>query len=65
MEDVVLSFPKADMALVMQFAQRMGWQIDSKSSIIGRFIDSCRANHVDALSEEEIMDEVKAVRYAL
>jgi len=65
MENLVLSFPKSDMGLVMQFAQRMGWMVDTKSSIIDRFIQSCSANNAATLSEEDIMNEVKAVRYAL
>lgn len=63
MEDVVLRMPSADVALVMQFANRMGWRIEKRSNIIDRFIEACRKNSADALTEQEIQEEVNAVRY--
>jgi len=62
MEDVTLRIPSADVALVMQFASRMGWTIDNHRSVVSRFIDACRKNASD-LTEDEIQAEVNAVRY--
>ena len=61
MEDVTLRIPSADVALVMQFASRMGWTIDNRRSVVSRFI-ACRKNASD-LTEDEIQAEVNAVRY--
>ena len=33
MEDVVLRIPASDVALVMQFANRMGWMITNKQNL--------------------------------
>ena len=62
MEDVTLRMPSSDVALVMQFASRMGWTIDNRRSVVSRFIDACRKNASD-LTEGEIQAEVNAVRY--
>ena len=63
MEDVVLRIPSADVAMVMQFANRMGWRIEKRSNVIDRFIESCRRNDTEALTAQEIQEEVNAVRY--
>ena len=63
MEDFVLRMPTADVAMMMQFASRMGWIVEKPSTAIDRFIKACRANSSNALSEEEIQAEVNAVRY--
>ena len=62
MEDVTLRMPTADVALVMQFASRMGWTIDNRRSVVSRFIDACLKN-ASSLTEDEIQAEVNAVRY--
>ena len=64
MEDVILKMPTTDVALIMQFASRMGWIVEQKSTIINRFIEACRLNESNALSDEEIQAEVTAVRYS-
>ncbi|MBR1878924.1 MAG: hypothetical protein IJ814_08000 [Paludibacteraceae bacterium] len=63
MEDIVLRMPSADVAMVMQFASRMGWIVEKPSTVIDHFIKACNANPSNALSEEEIQAEVNAVRY--
>ena len=63
MEDVVLRMPTADVAMIMQFASRMGWIVETPSAVIERFINACKANQANSLSEEEIQAEVNAVRY--
>ena len=62
MEDVTLRMPSSDVALVMQFASRMGWTVDNRRSVVSRFIDACRKN-ASGLTEDEIQAEVNAVRY--
>ncbi len=64
MEDVVLKMPTADVALIMQFASRMGWTIESRRNPVARFIEACSKSHGDALTDEEIQAEVNAVRYS-
>ena len=62
MEDVVLKMPTTDVALIMQFASRMGWTIESRRNPVARFIEACSRNNA-ALTDEEIQEEVNAVRY--
>ena len=62
MEDVTLRMPSSDVALVMQFASRMGWTVDNRRSVVSRLIDACRKD-ASGLTEDEIQAEVNAVRY--
>ena len=62
MEDVVLKMPTTDVALIMQFASRMGWTIESRRNPVARFIEACSKNN-STLTDEEIQAEVNAVRY--
>ena len=64
MEDVVLKMPTADVALIMQFASRMGWTIENRRNPVARFIEACSRDNASALAEEEIQAEINAVRYS-
>lgn len=64
MEDVVLKMPTADVALIMQFASRMGWTIENRTNPVARFIEACAKNKPSELTDEEIQAEVNAVRYS-
>ena len=64
MEDVVLKMPTADVALIMQFASRMGWTVENRSNPVARFIEVCSKNKPSELTDEEIQAEVNAVRYS-
>ena len=55
--------PSADVALIMQFANRMGWMIESRRNPVARFIEACSKSNADALTDEEIQAEINAVRY--
>ena len=63
MEDVVLKMPTADVALIMQFASRMGWTIENRRNPVARFIEACSKSDAPALTDEEIQSEINAVRY--
>ena len=63
MEDVVLKMPTADVALITQFANRMGWMIERRRNPIARFIETCSKSNADALTDEDIQAEIDAVRY--
>ena len=61
MEDYVLSVPVKDKGFMETLASRMGWQVRSRRSSVERFIKSCPKSPV--MTDEEIMEEVNAVRY--
>jgi hypothetical protein len=41
MEDLVLSIPIQDKALIETLAQRMGWTMRNRRTSVERFINSC------------------------
>ncbi len=61
MEDLVLSIPAQDKALIETLAQRMGWTMRNRRTSVERFIDSCPKS--PQMTDDEIQAEVNAVRY--
>ena len=60
-EKILVEIPQSDMIIFKYFAQKLGWQLDNKQSLWEAYIKSSPQNA--DLSEEEIMEEVRAVRY--
>ena len=61
LQGVYVSVPKADWSLFRELIRKFGWQAETREQLLDRFVGS---RPVDpAICEEEIMDEVKAVRY--
>ena len=60
-QNVFLSVPVADLTLLKELIRRFGWKAETQEQLLERFVQS-RAP-VPPLSEDEIMEEVKAVRY--
>ncbi len=60
-EKVFVDIPQSDMFFLQLFAEKMGWSVNNKA----RLWDEYLANSPQsvALSEEEVMNEVRAVRY--
>lgn len=61
MEDLVLSIPAQDKALIETLAQRMGWTMRNRRTSVERFIDSCPKS--PQMTDDEIQAEVNEVRY--
>ena len=61
-EEVYVKMPQSDMVFFQLFANKMGWLIENKTDLLHKYIAS-RPKNVD-LTDEEIMEEVRAVRYA-
>jgi hypothetical protein len=49
------------MSFFKDFARRMGWKIGNEGNIIDKYLSS-RPQNVD-LTDDEIIDEINAVRY--
>ena len=62
MQGVYFNVPMMDWSLFRELIRKFGWQAETREQMLDRFISSRPAN--PSISEEEIMDEVKAVRYA-
>lgn len=71
MEDLVLSIPIQDKALVETLAQRMGWTMRNRRTSVERFIRSAEGRSqgenscpkTPQMTDDEIQAEVNAVRY--
>jgi hypothetical protein len=61
-QGVYLNIPRADWTLFQELVDRFGWQAKTSEQVLDEFIKT-RPQNVD-LSEEDIMNEVRAVRYA-
>ena len=61
-QGVYVNVPAVDWSLFRELIRKFGWQAETREQLLDRFIVSRPAN--PGISEEEIMDEVKSVRYA-
>ena len=60
-EKILVDIPQSDLMFFKLFANKLGWQFKSKQTLWDEFI-KCSPENVD-LSDEEIMEEIRAVRY--
>ena len=60
MTQVVLSIPTEEVNFISLLAKKMGWKMETRDSLLNKFIQSCPKN-VD-ITDQEIQDEVNAVR---
>ena len=61
LERFFVDIPRSDMMFFQLFADKMGWPVKSKQNLWDEFIRNSPEN-ID-LSDEEILEEVRAVRY--
>lgn len=59
LQGVYINVPTADWSLLKELIRKFGWQAETSEQMLDRFINSRPAK--PALSEEEIMNEVKAI----
>ena len=60
-QGVYLNVLFSDWALLKELIRKFGWEAETREQLLERFVKSRPSN--PAISEEEIMEEVKAVRY--
>lgn len=60
-QGIYLNVPMTDWALLKELIRKFGWQAETREQLLNRFVKS-RSNK-ELLSDEEIMEEVNAVRY--
>lgn len=61
LQGVYLNVPIADWSLFKELVRKFGWQSETREQLLERFC-STRPQQ-PTLSDEEIMEEVRAVRY--
>ena len=60
-EKILVNIPQSDLLFFEIFANKLGWQFNTKQMLWDEFVKSSPEN-ID-LSDEEIMEEIRAVRY--
>lgn len=60
-QGVYLNVPLTDWMLLKELIRKFGWQAETREQLLERFVKSRPQN--PSLTEDEIMEEVKAVRY--
>lgn len=60
-QGVYLNVPAADWSLFKELIRKFGWQAETSEQLLDRFVNSRPKQ--PALSEEDIISEVKAARY--
>ena len=60
MTQIVLSIPNEEITFISLLAKKMGWKIETKETLLDRFIQSCPKD-ID-ITDEDIQNEVDAVR---
>jgi len=61
-KEVVLNVPMSDLGLLNELINKFGWQIETREQMLEKFVKSRPKK--SPLSEEEIMNEVHAIRYS-
>ena len=61
LQGVYVNVPVADWSLFRELVRKFGWQAETREQLLERFVKS--RSQKDLLSDEEIMEEVNAVRY--
>lgn len=58
-----VNIPSSDWKFFKELVRKMGWEVQTREDLLDCFIKSRPAT--SPLSDEEIMNEVKALRYGL
>ncbi|MBQ9474289.1 MAG: hypothetical protein IJU81_07770 [Bacteroidales bacterium] len=61
LQGVYLNVPMSDWALLKELIRKFGWQSETREQMLDRFVAS--RPQQPQLTDEEIMEEVRAVRY--
>lgn len=61
MQGVFLNVPASDWTLLKELVRKFGWQSETRDQLLERFCSS--RPQQPTLTDEEIMEEVKAIRY--
>ena len=60
MQGVYVNVPVSDWLLFRELIRKFGWQAETREQLLDRFVGSRPAK--PTISEEEILDEVRAVK---
>jgi hypothetical protein len=60
-QGIYLNVPMTDWVLLKELIRKFGWQAETREQLLDRFVKS--RPKAPILTEEEIMEEVNAIRY--
>ena len=60
-QGIYLNVPMTDWVLLKELIRKFGWQAETREQLLDRFVKS--RPKAPTLTEEEIMEEVNAIRY--
>ena len=60
-QGIFINVPMTDWVLLKELIRKFGWQAETREQLLERFVKS--RSDKDLLTDEEIMEEVNAVRY--
>jgi hypothetical protein len=60
-EKIFVDIPLSDLTFFKQFADKMGWKVNMRQNLWDEYVKTCPKDV--ELSDEDIMAEVRAVRY--
>ena len=60
-QGIYLNVPMTDWVLLKELIRKFGWQAETREQLLDRFVKS--RSKSPSLTEDEIMEEVNAVRY--
>ena len=58
-----INIPLSDWKFFKELVQKMGWEVQTREELLDSFIES--RPEESSLTDEEIMNEVRSVRYSL
>ena len=58
-----INIPLSDWKFFKELVKKMGWEVQTREELLDSFIESRPEN--SSLSDEEIINEVRAARYSL
>ena len=60
-QGIYINVPMTDWVLLKELIRKFGWQAETREKLLERFVKS--RSDKELLTDEEIMEEVNAVRY--
>ena len=62
-QGVYVKVPAEDWSLFCALIRKFGWQAETREQLLDRFVST--RSQTPSISEAEIMDEVRAIRYEI
>jgi hypothetical protein len=61
LQNIYLNVPQTEVGFIMTLAKKMGWEVETKADLLRKYIATRPKSAT--ISDEDILSELKAVRY--